>query len=470
MPPARRKTLASLQDLFGIDSRSLALFRIGIALVVLFDLAVRSADLAVFYTDAGVLPRAALVGQARNEWTLSIHLLNGTAVVQAVLLCLQGACAVGLLLGYRTRWMSVLSWFLMASLQRRNPLILGGADNYLRMMLFWGMFLPLGARYSLDRAFSVAPARPSTRIFSVGTAAILLQTTLVYVMTALYKWRGTTWQDGSALRYAFNLDLYAKAPAAWLLQFPWLLTWLTHAVLWFESLAPWLLFCPAFTRPIRVGLCVCFILMQLGFGALLYLQLFPAVSMAAMLLFLPGSTHAPERAAPWRTSRAANAVAAFFLFLVFFWVSAELMPSSVRMPKPLRRIGTMAYIDQAWRMFAPNPARVSGWLVVPGVLQDGAQVDLSRDGAPVSWEKPPQRLLFKNERWRKYLMHFLLKQDRGVWRGYARYLCRSWNAHHAGEQRLESLDIVLMARHTPPEGEAGPYEKKTLLHDGCGAL
>ena len=475
-PAASRlsKRLTALQDLFGIDCRSLALFRIGLALVVLFDLTVRAADLAAFYTDAGVLPRTSLLSRTPNPWTLSIHLMSGTALVQAILLGLQGVCAIGLLLGYRTRWMAILSWFLLASLQRRNPLILGGADNYVRMMLFWGMFLPLGAQWSLEGALAASPQPRPLRVLSWATAAILLQTVLIYVITALYKWRGETWQDGSALYYALNLDLYAREPSAWLLQFPALLKWMTHAVLWFECLGPFVLFCPVFTGPIRTVAACGFLLMHLGFNALLYLELFPAVSATAMTLFLPSwfwdrvrRRPQPERPVTQQQSLALNAAAAAFLLMVFWVVMAMFMPSRVTMPRPLQRFSTLVYLDQAWKMFAPNPARVSGWLVVPGVLQDGTRVDVSRGGAPVSWDKPPRRALFTNERWRKYLIHFSLKKDRRVWRDYAGYLCRSWNAEHAGDKQLTSLELVLMARHTPPAGETAAYNQQSLLRHTC---
>ena len=147
-----------LKELFGIDLRSLALFRICLGLIILIDLLTRLPDLNTFYTDAGLLPRAALVGQPQ---LISAHLMNGTVWFQAVLFLIQGVCAVGLLVGYRTRLMTWLSWVLMVSLHWRFRSILGGGDEYLRYLLFWSVFLPLGARWSVDRALddSVEPGR-----------------------------------------------------------------------------------------------------------------------------------------------------------------------------------------------------------------------------------------------------------------------------------------------------------------------
>ncbi len=93
-----------LRALFGIDLRSLALFRVGLALLLLADLALRLADLEAFYTDFGILPRAAhgaLIGAHENLW--SLHLVTGSVAGQALLFTLAAACAVALPLGWRTR-------------------------------------------------------------------------------------------------------------------------------------------------------------------------------------------------------------------------------------------------------------------------------------------------------------------------------------------------------------------------------
>ena len=48
-----------LEQLFGLDLRSLAAFRIGVALIIIADLIIRFGDIQSLYSDAGVLPLAA---------------------------------------------------------------------------------------------------------------------------------------------------------------------------------------------------------------------------------------------------------------------------------------------------------------------------------------------------------------------------------------------------------------------------
>ena len=49
----------------------------------------------------------------------------------------------------------LVAWLLMLSLHNRNPVVLNAGDVYFRVLLCWGLFLPLAARCSLDRARSL---------------------------------------------------------------------------------------------------------------------------------------------------------------------------------------------------------------------------------------------------------------------------------------------------------------------------
>ena len=68
---------AKVVEIFGADLRSLATFRIVLALLVLADLANRATDLSAHYTDAGIMPRTVLVEQVLSPWAFSLQLMNG---------------------------------------------------------------------------------------------------------------------------------------------------------------------------------------------------------------------------------------------------------------------------------------------------------------------------------------------------------------------------------------------------------
>jgi len=158
---------------FGADLRSIAALRVGCALIVLLDLIQRSSDLVAHYTDVGIAPRMLVIDHT-NRWSVSLHQMSGIWQWQAVLFVLAGLAAVALLVGYRTRLASILTWGLCVSLITRNPYVGYSADVLLRLMLFWGMFLPWGAVYSVDAAWRDSPP-PSRQYLSLSTIAFAIQ-------------------------------------------------------------------------------------------------------------------------------------------------------------------------------------------------------------------------------------------------------------------------------------------------------
>ena len=217
---------AKVVEIFGADLRSLATFRIVLALLALSDLANRATDLSAHYTDAGIMPRTVLVEQVLSPWAFSIHLMNGGRLFQALLFGVAALAAFGMLVGYRTRLMTFVVWALLLSIQLRNPLLNGSESPMLRMLFFWGMLLPLGAYWSVDRARSALP-RPSPRFLSLATFGLFMQIAFVYWFTAALK-AGPEWRsDYTALYYALSLDQLATPIGHLLLDFPSLLQVMT---------------------------------------------------------------------------------------------------------------------------------------------------------------------------------------------------------------------------------------------------
>ena len=147
-----------LRTVFTLDLRSIALFRIGLSLCLLLDLFLRSFDLRAFYTDEGVLSRADWLEIApKLHW--SLHAASGDAWFQSILFIATAMFALCLLFGYRTRLMTFLCWAMTVSLLNRNTYISQAGDELLVILLFWAMFLPLHARYSVDAALSYSKTR-----------------------------------------------------------------------------------------------------------------------------------------------------------------------------------------------------------------------------------------------------------------------------------------------------------------------
>ena len=103
------------------------------------------------YTDEGMFQRGEISYRVTTIWNWSLHFGSGSSNYQAVLFGIGAILGLALLVGFETRLATIGSWLLLVSLHHRVPPILSGADILLRMLLFWGMFLPLGKVWSIDR-------------------------------------------------------------------------------------------------------------------------------------------------------------------------------------------------------------------------------------------------------------------------------------------------------------------------------
>ncbi|MDZ5811162.1 HTTM domain-containing protein [Halorubrum sp. AD140] len=283
-----------------VDLRALAAFRIGLGALLLADLARRSRSLTAFYTDDGVLPRQAFFSDYSTSH--SLHALAGEPWAVALLFAVAGAFALALLVGYRTRLVALVSWLLLLSLHARNPLVLNAGDDLLRMLLFWSLFLPIGARWSVDAVrrqdtgtgttSDAASARESDTdratpgpsgpaVATVATMAVLLQMLTMYVTNGVHKHESDLWMSGEAVVYIMQADQYTFLLGNHLTEFHGLLRAAT--VLWMILLfaSPLLLLLTGIPRAALASL---FVGMHLGMAATMRLDIFP---IAVVVGFIP---------------------------------------------------------------------------------------------------------------------------------------------------------------------------------------
>jgi hypothetical protein len=493
-PVPRRRLGERFLDLISLDLRSLALFRIGLGLLLLADLFVRADDLAAHYTDLGVLP-----WQAVSSSVLSLHLLQGSWWFEAGLFVIAALFAVALLVGFHTRLAAFASYFLLLSLHVRNPVVLHGGDILLRVLLFWGLFLPLEECCSIDSARRRPGPRPHPRVTGIATAALILQVCFVYWFSALLKTDPVWRTEGTAVYYALSIEQFATPLGKWLLGYPRLLQVLTFATLGLEVVGPVLLFLPFRNGPVRCLVIAAFVGFHLfGLGLTLELGNFPYVCALAWLALLPtwfweklgnrlqpvwgrlsrlfggriaNPSHscdrqeclphvAPVRAAVWQ-----EVLAGCCLVYVFLWNlrTVDFQYFQRVFPVQVNGIGEVLGLDQMWGMFAPYPSKDDGWYVTVGTLADGRQVDLFRDGAAVSWDKPELvSATYRNTRWRKYLLNLWQKDHASHRSLYASYLCRDWNSRHGDGERVERVEIYYMLKVTQPNYRTSTPQKVLL--------
>jgi hypothetical protein len=473
-PPAER-VRSALREVFALDPRSLALFRIGTGALLLTDLALRARFLRALYTDEGVLPRSLLAERA-FETLAPFHLWGGSFAWQAFLFGLAAVFAAMLLAGYRTRLAAAASWLLLVSLHGRNPMITHYGDEIFRAVLFWAVFLPLGRCASLDARRQPDPARFAP-VVSVASAALVLQICAVYFFSALLK-RGADWHgDATALYYALSQDWRARPLAALLLAHPGLLRVLTRGTWLLELLGPVLLLSPWRSGLLRTLVVFALIGFHVGLGLAMHVgSLFSALACVALSSLLPpwlweraaalglgGRRVGSAPAAPVNAgARVLSLLLATLLAYVLAHNVAGLFPGA-SLPAALERAGAFLRLDQRWSMYTPNGPRDDGWYVVVGQLASGRKEELGEIGGEVSFEKPPSLTALHPPRFELYLWRLHSPGTQALRSRYAEWLCRSWNARHEGPERLESVELYFMQERTRPPGVAPEVARRQLL-------
>ncbi len=486
--------------LFGIDLRSLAAFRIGLGLLLLLDLYGRAQTLREHYTGAGAYPRELSLTLVQPDLALfHAFLLSDRVEVQALLFVLFGLLALLFALGWHTRLVSVLVFVLLVSLVRRNHWACHTGDLWLETLFFWAMFLPLGARFSLDRLRGRAPSASGPTRLSIATAGVLLQIAVFYVMAGYLKSRYDVWTRGEAVWIFTHVLEYTRPFGAWLGQFPLLCRGLTLGTLVLEGLAPFLLFVPYGTARLRTA----FVLVMAGFHltlqATIHIGIFQLICLVALALFLPSAawdglarglparwrarwrvradafvsrfgrtTEARARGA-WR--RAGRLAAGAFLVPALALILISNVNSAVRdpydredrgalpLPTWLERYGRMLCLVQSWNMFTDIDRAFFGWFLALGQQEDGQHVDVL-ERRPAGALRAPEHYarVFPNHNSRRYWRELARPERQDLQKAMCDYLAREWQ--RAGRPALTHLALYHVGRI--PSRRTGADEVKPI--------
>ncbi len=472
--------------MLSLDLRSLAFFRIGLGLFTTADILHKALDMRALYQDEGALPRSAVTGEFANHWHWSLHLIGDALWWQILLFAICALAGLAMAAGYRTFTATLVSWVLIVSVQNRNEAALDGGDMAHRVLLFWSLFLPLGAIWSVD-AVRRGAACARSWIVSPATVALTIQMASAFLFAAILK-TGDPWRkDFDAVWYVLNWEVYVTQAGIWVRQFPGVMRSFTIGTIILEGVFPLFLFVP--WAPLRVFTLLSLIGLHAGFVVVMKLFMFSSIMILGWLSLMPGwlwdrfelplemnpawhgrasalSSLLPDGVG-WspatRWPRAAGTLAILFLFYVTSWNIRTARPAFERVfPHSLDSVGDTLRIDQHWRMFAPTPVTEGGWFVVPGRLADGRMVDVFRNGAPLSWDRPASVAdSYLNRRWRRYLWTVTQVNSAAYRKYFAAYLCRDWDRKH--DDVLESLDIVLMHQVATREHTITPVDKMVLM-------
>ncbi len=466
---------------FGIDVRALAMFRIALGLTSLGYVVSLTVDYRLLLTGDGVAP-------ARLIWPAeAIHFIgseafyafaDSPAATLTVLMILATAASL-LVVGAWSRVAAFVLWLGVNYLLRRNPWLTNAQHSMVLFSLLWAMFLPIGARWSVDAALRGVGRRTPLQVVSPATAGLLVQIFFLYLTAGLAK-SGPEWHaEASAIETITHLERYQMftTPLLQMLPSP-VLAVVTRGVWWLEVVAPLLLFWPVFFTPARIAAGLGLIGLHLGLGAFMRLGVFPWICVTFLLVTLPGpfwdrlvpgsgfggsaAAQPPKRSA---LRMFGHAVAALLLVCTLTSYMRLVPGLEGNNPAWMRELGGILRLGHVYRLFS-SVGRTTSRLLVVGTFDSGKRLDLlSRGEVVMHWNAsrlsiaPDDSDTFP---WVYYSVTATGKKVRTseLGNGYAGWLCDAYR-----DANLRHVEIHRFVRAVPI-GSAG-VASRTIYETDC---
>ncbi len=453
--------------LITLDLRALALWRIALGVVSLLDIALRARDLQAFYGDQGMLSRPFYFTQSWQFEGYNLFLAAGSLGTLIAMFGLWAAAATCLTVGYYSRLAGLLTWYFSAAVQLRNPMVLDGGDDFIRVLLFWTPFLPLGARWSVD-----ARSHPEWRTLpnsyaSVATAGLTFQLFVFYLFAAILKFGDEWLKTGDSLYYALAMDQFATSFGHALVAYPEALRPMTWAALVVEYGLALLLLLRGLTPRAQTVFYIVAVGFHLAIASMLNFGLFMLIVIAGLTVMFPtpwlerlapSSTGDPSPPEPlpsgFRLSRPLQALGMAIIGMIAIF-NVHSIEHRQRVPAWSWPIAKLTFEQQHWHFFAPDPIKSDGWFRLEVTGEDGKTVNAWPFEAHPGDGKPGHvASTFPNQRWRRWMQNLTdIDNPSNVgWRARTlEYLAKDWERRHP-EQKARGFALVLMVEPTPPPG------------------
>ncbi|HXJ19653.1 MAG TPA: DCC1-like thiol-disulfide oxidoreductase family protein [Polyangia bacterium] len=247
-----------------IDTRSLALGRIVLGLVLLVDLARRVPWIRDLYSNLGMIPNHTVLWRPPFPRIFSFLFMASLPEEAALWFAIAFVCFFCFCVGYRTRLFHALSFLMTTSLHNRVLFAENWGGVAIGVLMVWTFFLPLGRRYSVDAIRASLRARPgetpaelaagvpppdTRQTTSLAALGLLLQIAVIYYFNCVQK-TGQTWRTGSAVHYVLWQERIVTMLGLWIRQHvpDSALRVMSLGTIFIEGAAPALVLTPIFWR------------------------------------------------------------------------------------------------------------------------------------------------------------------------------------------------------------------------------
>ncbi|NUP11278.1 MAG: hypothetical protein HOW73_34970 [Polyangiaceae bacterium] len=204
-----------------VDPRAAAIFRITLGTFLCFDTLRHFAEADFLYSNEGVLSNDYHLYRPASGNLFSFFHAFSTWREVSVLFALGLICHLCLVVGYRTRLFSILSFLFVTSRDSRMVLVENGGYVVENLACMWACFLPLGQRFSIDAwraswrakkettladlAPAARPVAPKTAVRTLVGLAVVVNLAFIYLFNVVNK-TGYIWREGNTVHYVLHID------------------------------------------------------------------------------------------------------------------------------------------------------------------------------------------------------------------------------------------------------------------------
>lgn len=280
-----------MKNIYGLDLRSIALFRVIISIFIAceFLFLVLGNFVAIYSPETGVLGN----GYA-NEYHsfykgfMGLFFITSDTLMLAFIWLLIGVMIL-LALGFLPRLMALLGYFLLYLFFNRYSVLYFGWEMYASVMLFWLIFLPSNKYFSLFK--TSASDFFSNEYRSPFAFALLFQISIIYFYNGISK-NGDLWLSGHAVESFLAETDKVNMLGTWLYSHfseTSILIFFTYLVLAVEIGMPLIIFLPFKNQRFRFLALISILLLHWGIALFADVGNFKFVATAVAALLLPES-------------------------------------------------------------------------------------------------------------------------------------------------------------------------------------
>jgi hypothetical protein len=280
------QVITQIENFFSVSPDYLytvALFRIGIGLILFFE----GLDLVKngwrFYSDSGFFPLSTYSLLVKSKRFSLFFLMRNRAQVTSIF-ALNLVASLSLAIGFLVPLSSLIVLGVLVSRRNRNPFVTSQGHSVATLMLIYLIFSRSGELYSLDSYFGL-PVIGTTAAWPLRLMQI--QMSIIYYMAFVHKTRNEAWVSGTVLFHVFDNTLPRRT---WPPTPSFVETYIGSAILgWITIATQFALAFGLWIDEIRYPLIAIGALMHLSMELYLGIRLFQYIMVLGLLTFIPFS-------------------------------------------------------------------------------------------------------------------------------------------------------------------------------------